>query len=583
MIRTLCGLAVVLWLALGAGFARAQQGTPVEIVITGVAGDIRDDLIDSLSLQRERGHPLLSQLRMERLHRRAADEIRQALQPFGYYQAEVDSTLEQQEDGRWRALYKVNLGPPVRVTTVDLRIEGPGADDPAFSQWRRDFPLERGDILLHRVYESGRDRLLQIARDRGYLEGDLVTHEVRVNVARGSAEIEIAFQSGPRYRFGPASFPDVPLNEDLLQRFPEFHRGDYYNAEQVFQLHRDLTNSDYFDRVEVVPQVDVTEDRRIPIGVQLEMRKRNRYTMGLGYGTDTGPRLTLGMQRRWANDDGHRFGGDLLLSPVRSSGTVYYRIPLDRPNTDYLGFSGGREREETDTATRDTSIVSTSLTHLLSDNWLRTASLNYQVEHFEVAEQVDRTTMLYPSLSFQRVEADDRLFPLRGWRIIAQGNAASEDIGSTTSLLQGRLAAKGIHAFGSGRAIVRFDVAATYVTDFDQMPVSLRFFAGGDQSVRGFAYQELGPENAEGDVIGGQHLLVGSMEYDNYFNESWGAAVFTDVGNAFNSFDDYTLHQGTGGGLRWRLPFGLVRLDVAWAVSEEGTPWRLHLSIGPDL
>ncbi|MFA5530049.1 MAG: autotransporter assembly complex family protein [Thiohalomonadaceae bacterium] len=577
-----CGLAAALWLALGASPAAAQAGTPVVIVITGVSGDIRDDLLDSLSLQRERGHPLLTELRIERLHRLASDEIRRGLQPFGYYRATVDSELKQ-VDGTWRAAYRVALGPPVRVTTVDLRIEGPGAEDDELQRWREEFPLRQGDILLHRVYENARDELLQIARGRGFLEGDLITHQVRVSVERASAEIELVFQSGPRYRFGATTFSEVPLQEDLLQRFPDYHRGDYYDAEQVFRLHRDLTNSDYFDRIEVVPRVDDTADLRVPVEVTVEMRKRDRYSMGIGYGTDTGPRVTVGMQRRWVNEHGHRFGGEVLASEVRTGAAVYYRIPLARPNTDFLSITGGREHEDTNTSVRDTSTLGLSITRVLSNNWVRTAALNYQDETFEVADVVDRSTMLYPNLSFQRVEADDRLFPLRGWRAILEARAASEEVSSTTNLLQGRLAAKGVHALLGGRGIVRFDVATSYVTDFDEVPVSLRFFAGGDQSVRGFTYQSLGPENAEGEVVGGQHLLVGSIEYDTYFSERWGAAVFTDVGNAFNSFDDYTLHQGTGAGVRLRLPFGLIRLDLAWAVSEEDKPWRLHLSIGPDL
>lgn len=582
VLALICGLVAVLSLILVVAPARAQTGTPVTIVITGVSGDIRNNLLDSLSLQRERGHPLLTELRIQRLHRRAVDEIRHALQPFGYYQAKVDGDL-QQVDGTWRATYHVTLGPPVRVATVDLRIEGPGAGDEVLQHWRQTFPLQPGDILLHRVYEGARDELLQIARDRGFLEAELVTHQVRVHVEKESAEIELVFHTGPRYRFGLTSFNEIPLDQSLLQRFPPYRPGDYYDADQVFALHRDLTNSDYFDRIEVVPRLEDAEDLRVPVDVHLEMRKRDRYTMGLGYGTDTGPRITLGMQRRWANDKGHRFGGEILASEVRTGATVYYRIPLKRPNTDFLGFTGGREHEKTDTSVRDTTTIGANITRLLDNGWLRTASLNYQDETFEVAGATERSTMVYPSLSFQRVEADDRLFPQRGWRVLLEGRVASEEFWSSTNLVQGRLAAKGVHAMLGGRGIVRFDVATSYVTKFDVVPVSLRFFAGGDQSVRGFAYQSLGPVNAEGKVEGGQHLLVGSVEYDTYFTERWGVAVFTDVGNAFNSFDDYTLHQGTGGGVRLRLPFGLIRLDVAWAVSKEDMPWRIHLSIGPDL
>ena len=580
--RPLGGLLAALVLMLAAPL-HAQSTHPVEIVITGVSGDLREALRGSLTLQRELGHPLLGDLRIKRLHRRATDELRAAMRPFGYYQAEVESALSQDADGTWRAVYRISPGEPVRVAHVDLRIEGAGAEDPRLVQWQREFPLAPGDILLHRIYDGARDQLLQVARDRGFLEGELITHEVRVRVAEASADVVLHFRTGPRYRFGEVSFSTLPLRDSFLQRFPVFRAGDYYDAEKVFRLHRDLTDSDYFERVEVVPRVDAAEDRRVPVEVSLEMRKRDRYTMGLGYGTDTGPRLTLGMERRFANARGHRFGGDVLISEVRSSGMLSYRIPLDRPSTDFLGFNGGREHEETDTFTRDTDIIGISLTHLLDSAWFRTVSLNFQEEHFEVGDQVESSSMLYPTLGFQRVEADDRLFTQRGWRVIAQARAASEDLASTTTMVQGRLAAKAVRRMLGGRTIGRFDVAATYVTDFAQLPVSMRFFAGGDQSVRGFAYQELGPENADGEVTGGRHLLVWSVEHDRYFSERWGAAVFTDLGNAFDSFSDYELHQGVGAGLRWRLPFGLIRLDLASAVSEDGEPWRLHLTLGPDL
>ncbi|HAI23845.1 MAG TPA: outer membrane protein assembly factor, partial [Alcanivorax sp.] len=119
-------------------------------------------------------------------------------------------------------------------------------------------------------------------------------------------------------------------------------------------------------------------------------------------------------------------------------------------------------------------------------------------------------------------------------------------------------------------------------SDVTELPASIRFFAGGDASVRGFAYESLGPLDNDGEVIGGRHLLVGSLEYDHPISEQWSLAVFTDAGNAFNNFDDYEIRHSAGFGVRWRSPLGPIRVDFARGI-EEGREWRLHLSMGPDL
>jgi len=133
-----------------------------------------------------------------------------------------------------------------------------------------------------------------------------------------------------------------------------------------------------------------------------------------------------------------------------------------------------------------------------------------------------------------------------------------------------------------GRFIVRGTLGATSVDDFARLPPELRFFAGGDRSIRGYEYQEIGPRNARALVIGGEYLAVASAEYEHYFLENWGGAVFVDAGDAFT--DEFDLKLGVGVGVRWRSPVGLVRLDLGVPISdafESGV--QLHLVIGPDL
>jgi translocation and assembly module TamA len=156
-------------------------------------------------------------------------------------------------------------------------------------------------------------------------------------------------------------------------------------------------------------------------------------------------------------------------------------------------------------------------------------------------------------------------------------------LGSDTDLLQTRLQGKFVRPLGQNqRLLLRGDLGLSYVSDFDALPATLRFFAGGDQSVRGYAYNSLGPEDASGEVIGGRHLVVGSIEYERRIKEKWGAAVFYDVGNALNSLGD-PLRYSVGIGARWRSPVGPVRVDLGIPITEAEDAVRLHISLGPDL
>jgi len=155
---------------------------------------------------------------------------------------------------------------------------------------------------------------------------------------------------------------------------------------------------------------------------------------------------------------------------------------------------------------------------------------------------------------------------------------------SDTSFLQAHLQTKLLVPLtDSTRLLLRGEVGATGVKSFTELPVTQRFFAGGDQSVRGFVYNSLGPRDAQGNVIGGKDLMVGSLEIDQMFGPVFGAAVFIDTGNVLNTFAN-SLEKGVGAGLRWRTPVGMVRFDLAHPVKRPDLDRvRVHISIGPDL
>jgi translocation and assembly module TamA len=182
-----------------------------------------------------------------------------------------------------------------------------------------------------------------------------------------------------------------------------------------------------------------------------------------------------------------------------------------------------------------------------------------------------------------KVKADDRLNTRRGYRIYSEIRGANENLLSDTNYGQLRLGLKWIRGISDNtRLLLRGDFGTTNVAYLDKLPASQRFFAGGDNSVRGYAYEELGPTNELGEVIGGKNLIVGSVELEQRIAGNWSGAIFYDVGNAINSFGD-ELFAGAGFGVRWQSPVGPIRFDFAWALDKEQDQFRLHVVIGPDL
>ena len=535
-----------------------------------------------LSIEQQKFDPDLTEEQLQRLHQRAAAEIGKALQPFGYYQPQIRASLRK-EDGQWLAEYDVYPGPPVHVVSVDIRIEGSGADDPEFKKLVADFPVHRHDALNQPLYENGKQNLQRFASEHGYFDFKWLKSEIAVDPASQSAAITLHIDTGPRYRFGQVNFLQDALRPDLLARFVPFQTGDPYNTAQLLDLQSTLLDSDYFSNIEINPRKDLSKDRLVPIDVTLEPRYQHLYSLGAGYGTDTGARGKLGWENRRINDRGHRFSTEYNTSEIRDSLSARYSIPIHHPSTDQFAITSSWSNDHPQTSKSETFLLGVSRTIDRGSNWLETSYLNYQTESFSVGGDSGNSVMLMPGITWSKVSADNRIYPLRGIRLLLDVRGAHPALISNVQFVQVRAQVKFVHKlFGKGRILLRGDVGATRFGAIRTLPTSVRFFAGGDQSVRGYGYNSLAPRNAAGQIVGGEQLLVGSVEYEHSFLEKWSGAIFYDTGNAINNWQE-ALKEGAGFGVRWRSPIGQIRFDLAFALSEPGIPKRLHITIGPDL
>ena len=563
-------------------FAPPLHAERVSVVIEGLEGDVLDSVRARIELRQYEDRDV-SPVEVRRLFERADEQIREGLEPFGYYGADVTGKLERPEPTQYRATFRVKPGEPVIVRRANVVVRGGAAELEIVKLALEHFQPKQGARLDHGAYERSKQEIAAALANEGFIAAQLVEHRVEVVKAANSAEIDLEWDPGPRHRLGAVRYSDVQFPDKFLQRYTTWREGDFYSTEKLLNLQQVLVDADYFSAVAVTPDLEHAKDAVVPVEVMLVPAKRTVYTASVYVSTDQGPGTKLGFERRWLNNRGHKLSSSLQYSTRLQAIDTQYRIPKPGPRNRNITFGVGYRDEETDTST--SKMARAAATEVV-DRWrgfTRTLGLQYLNGDFEIADEEHSTSLLYAEGLLTRKKANDLYFPLSGYQLLYGLRVAAESVLSETSFVQLRAEAKWLQQLGDdGRVIVRAAVGGMFVDDFDALPPELRFFAGGDRSIRGFDYQEIGDLNAEGKVIGGEYQALASAEYEHYFLPSWGAAAFVDAGDAFTQ--QFDANVGAGIGVRWKSPVGLVRLDIARpVVSDFEHEGRIQLIIGPDL
>ncbi|WP_122491069.1 autotransporter assembly complex protein TamA [Pseudomonas viridiflava] len=513
----------------------------------------------------------------------AEQQAEKAAQALGYYQAQIDSEIQDGENPR--LVIKVLPGEPIRLRNVVVRVEGPAASLKAFKVPQSD-ALKAGAVLNHGHYEDAK-RLIQNQASRyGFFSGRFTSQRLAIDPRAGVADIELVYDSGPRYSLGKVMFSgDSPFDEDLLKRMVPFKENTPYDSQLIAELNQAMQASGYFEGVRVDAAPTAAVGQVIPVTVQLETRKPRTMGLGLGFSTDVGPRGRANWTRHWANAQGHSYGFESELSAPRQNVGLWYDVPLDPPLTDKLRFAGGYQYEEiagTDSLSKLLT-VGPEWHSKLPSGWERVISLKWQREEYRLGDDSGLSTLLMPGISYSYLRSDDRIDPHKGYRLQFDAQVAKEGLGSDANLVRGNVLLKGLTTVAQNhRFLGRVQFGGNFTDGYTSIPPSLRFFAGGDQSVRGYDYQTLSPTNSDGDRIGGRYMVAGSVEYQYSIAEKWRLATFVDQGNSFNNLDLPSLKTGVGFGVRWVSPVGPLRLDLAHPLDDDGGV-RLHFSMGPEL
>ncbi|WP_161947656.1 autotransporter assembly complex protein TamA [Malonomonas rubra] len=511
--------------------------------------------------------------------------VEDIMQPLGYFNSKTGSQMTHPSPGQQVLTVQVSAGEPIRISQLDLKMAGPGTGDEKVLTLLQAFPLKPDDVLRQDLYEQGKALLIEDIVGHGFLDAHFTAHQIRVHLEDYQAEITLHLETGPRYTFGPTSFSsDSSYPQRFLSRFLSHREGETFSHEKLGKTQLNLINADLFQKVTVSPQREQATAEQIPISIDLQPAPRHQWRPGIGYGTDSGARVSLRYRDLNLFRNGHELKGDLLLAQYQQSLVTTYIIPdLDRLDSQ-TQLRVGFDREESDSYLSRELFSEAEYQRALRNRLLGALFIRLTQEYSEIGGEETRAQMLLPGVRLQWRSRESQQAGQPGVYVSVELKGAQDSLLSDTSLLQ--LKAQASSRFPISKtlfALIRLQGGTTWHNDpLRELPASLRFFAGGDRSVRGYGYQALGPEDTDGDVVGGKHLLVGNFELEQRLTEKWGSAIFYDLGNAFNSFADYDLAQGAGIGVRRYTPIGPIRLDLARQIGQSRPRWRLHLSIGFD-
>jgi translocation and assembly module TamA len=324
----------------------------------------------------------------------------------------------------------------------------------------------------------------------------------------------------------------------------------------------------------------------VPITIRADRIKRDRYSASAGFGTDTGPRGQFSWDRRLVNDSGHRFRLETTVSSVLQEAVARYIIPVGDPTLEKLEFSAGYINEELGGLTSERWELIGGLTQAFG-RWQRVLflKLNQEITRFPGPDD-ERSLLLIPGISIASLPPNFLTGWVRDAAYYFELTGSPATLGSDASYLRFYSRAEKIWTIRGGpwHLRLRGELGTSWIDDFSQLPGSQRFFAGGDNSVRGFALDSLSPKDPNAPAgsgnkgVGGEHMLVGSVQFERDLPKDLRGAVFFDTGNAFDDWGT-PLEYSVGVGIRYRLPMLMIGFDVAQALSEPGKTPRLHLSI----
>jgi translocation and assembly module TamA len=519
----------------------------------------------------------------------ASAQVTDLVSTEGYFAPVTKITV--QDDGKGK-LVKVVVDPGQRTTISAVDIDVAGAvttEEPQrVTAIRSSWSLQPGQAFRQEDWDTAKEEGLQILQKSRYAAARLTASQARIEADQHDAQLSASYDSGPAFTLGELQISGTKrYPAQIIRNVNPLTPGEAYSAERLLALQRQIQNTPYFSNVIVSIDDDPAHSDMTPVKVQVSEFPAQRIRGGVGYSTDTGAQIEGRYSHYNVFNRAWTFDSQVKLEQERQYGKLELAMP---PDSKSFVNSVNVSQDRTTLEGVDLRSFRVGVKRARSREFYDTAyTLDYYSDQLQQENGAvlppDTVTSpgihhaLVPGFSWARRDVDDAIFPRRGHLLSLQAGFALK--GLLTDQTFTRLDTRYRLYVPVGKRdlmIFRTEAGAVFTKGSStQVPASLLFRAGGSDSVRGYDYQSIGNEK-DGTVYPNKYLLTGSAEYQHWFNQQWGAAVFYDIGTTADNWSNKQFFTGTGVGARWRSPVGVINADLAYGV--QAKQFRPHISLG---
>jgi translocation and assembly module TamA len=560
---------------------------------------IRNLLNTHLDIKRYREVDDLSDNELRRLMQVAQEDSRALVGTAGYFSPEIQAELDISPIGRRRTVkLTVVPGDPAIVSEVKLTFIGAIAQDPSTQRQREqiqnDWSLRNGMRFTQDRWDAAKLQALRQLTIERFPSGQLGTSLADIEPATSLAHLSVTLDSGPGYRLGELQIKGLErYDADLVTRLARLPLGADYDQQDLIDAQQRLASSGYFDSAYVA--LDTSGDpENAPVVVQLREGKLKKIVLGLGISTDSGPRLSVEHTNHKLPWLGWRALSKISLDNETRVISMELTAPPDMDNWRWI--TSGQIQSQNTSGVDVTSQRLRGGRRQDSERIDRSYYLEY--DRADTASSTDALPTAAQSLSanyaFTLRSFDSMPFPSSGWGLgIEIGGGVT--LGSRHDPFS-RVLTRGRYYFSladsndnaasqarSGRIVLRAEGGAVTAKEGISLPSTQLFLTGGDSTVRGYSYRELGVTQASGVVAPGRYMVNGGLEWQsplisNGQVTAFEGALFVDAGGVADAPSNLTLKVGVGAGVRWKSPIGPLQIDLAYGLDTRRL--RLHMNVG---
>ncbi len=600
--RACAALILLAWLL--AATAKAQTGAPeptaFDIAVHTPPGfsELRELLEKHNELQRYRAVTDLDDSELARLVLLAERDVRNLAGTLGYFSPEIRITRQAGANQHPVIVIDIEPGQATLVGPVEISFGGDiASSQDADAQAQRqqiqgNWQLPSGQRFTQDRWDGAKTQALRELVARRYPAGKLAGSLADVDAPGKTANLTLKLDSGPLYRLGPMQVTGTERYSPLLvPRLAQLQEGAIYDQKQLTEAQQRISASGYFDSAYIF--VDPESDPlAVPVQVQVREAKLQKVVLGIGASTDSGPRVSLEHTHNRVPGTDWRAVTKLQLEKKSPFAQTEWTSLPDEANWRWIALARAER---------------------VDDNTLVTQGRRLRFGRSQSSDRIDRN--IYVQYDRARVSGtglsgntsadtgdgsavsgnyvwtgryfDSLPFPRKGYGLGFELGGGFTLSTSPDAKRQPYVRAVGrwlgIHTLERGRIAMRAEAGGVLAGETARVPATALFRTGGDSTVRGYGYRDIGIALPSGIIGPGRYMTVGSIEWQqpirrNGLPTEWESTLFLDAGGVADKAKDMRMSVGVGTGVRWKSPIGPLQIDLAYGVKVK--QFRLHTSVG---